>query len=282
MVLVMIGSCVAVPSAGSAPESEVTSSSATIYVPDGYSTIQAAVDAATPEDTIIVRDGTYLGGINVYKRLTIQSENGTDSTIVLGSPGGNGFEVITNYVTISGFIIEGASFSCGILISGVNNCNISNNIVSGNLQGIYLSKSSRNMIFNNTAFSNENCGIVLNDSSTQNQIIKNNVSNNLNYQGILLLSSSENIIANNTAKNNGENGIYLEESNSNRITGNDASNNVNYNGISLDSSTDNEISNNIANSNHYHGIGLFTSSENIIANNTAKNNGNNGVFLKMG
>lgn len=32
---------------------------AIIYVPDDYGTIQGAVDAAGPGDTIIVRDGTY-------------------------------------------------------------------------------------------------------------------------------------------------------------------------------------------------------------------------------
>ena len=56
--LVLIGSCAAIPSAGGISESEVkSSSSAAIYVPDGYSTIQAAVNAASPGDTIIVRDG---------------------------------------------------------------------------------------------------------------------------------------------------------------------------------------------------------------------------------
>jgi len=39
--------------------SKAEASSATIYVPDDYPTIQAAVNAASPGDTIIVRDGTY-------------------------------------------------------------------------------------------------------------------------------------------------------------------------------------------------------------------------------
>ncbi len=58
--LLLIGSCAAMPSAGSVSEGEVkSSSSATIYVPDNYPTIQAAVNATTPGDTIIVRDGIY-------------------------------------------------------------------------------------------------------------------------------------------------------------------------------------------------------------------------------
>jgi len=62
---------------GKAEASPVTS-----YVPNDYPTVQAAVDAASPGDTIIVRDGTYTENIDVNKdHLTIQSENGTDSTI---------------------------------------------------------------------------------------------------------------------------------------------------------------------------------------------------------
>ena len=50
-------------------------SAATHYVNSGES-IQAAVNAADPNDTIIVRDGTYTENVDVNKRLTIQSENG--------------------------------------------------------------------------------------------------------------------------------------------------------------------------------------------------------------
>ena len=111
MVLVMVGSCVAMPSAGSARESEVTSSSATIYVPDDYPTIQAAVDAASAGDTIIVRDGTYIENIEVDKSLTIQSENGPDSTIVQAEDSGdNVFSVTADYVEISGFTVEAATW----------------------------------------------------------------------------------------------------------------------------------------------------------------------------
>lgn len=60
------------PSAAAVSESDGVSSSTTIYVPDSYPTIQAAVDAASPGDTIIVRDGTYRENIDVNKRLTIK------------------------------------------------------------------------------------------------------------------------------------------------------------------------------------------------------------------
>jgi hypothetical protein len=44
---------------------EVGASLAIIYVPDNYPTIQAAVDAANPSDTIIVKDGTYIENVDV-------------------------------------------------------------------------------------------------------------------------------------------------------------------------------------------------------------------------
>ena len=57
-------------------------SSNTIYVPDDYAKIQLAEDTASAGDTIIVRGGTYVENINVNKRLTIQSEKESNSTIV--------------------------------------------------------------------------------------------------------------------------------------------------------------------------------------------------------
>ena len=100
------------------------------------------MNAASAGDMIIVRDGSYNESVKVNKSLTIVSENGADSTIVQAANSTDYvFELIADYVTLSGFTIEEAS-DCGIFISGVNNCNISNNIVSSNFQGIYLANSS--------------------------------------------------------------------------------------------------------------------------------------------
>jgi pectin methylesterase-like acyl-CoA thioesterase len=59
-------------------------SAATIYVPDDYSTIQAAVDAANACDIVIVRDGTYRYSKNVVVRkpLTVRSENESANCVV--------------------------------------------------------------------------------------------------------------------------------------------------------------------------------------------------------
>ncbi|HID43216.1 MAG TPA: hypothetical protein EYP30_05460 [Archaeoglobaceae archaeon] len=60
----------------------MVSSALTIYVPDDYPTIQGAVDAANPGDTIIVRDGIYYENVMVDKSLNIRSENCSTNCIV--------------------------------------------------------------------------------------------------------------------------------------------------------------------------------------------------------
>ncbi|MFC1787589.1 nitrous oxide reductase family maturation protein NosD, partial [Halobacteriota archaeon] len=164
------------------------SSSAVIYVPGNYSTIQAAIDNASEGDTIIVRDGTYVENIDVNKRLTIQSENGSDFTLVQAqSPYGHVFNVTADYVNISGFTVNGASYSSGIYLGSGNHCNITDNNASNSYNGIWLDSSSNNTISSNTVNSNDEYGIYLTYSSTP---------------------SSYNIISNNNASNNGV-GIYL-------------------------------------------------------------------------
>ena len=137
-----------------------TASATDIYVGPGetYTTIQSAVTAVTAGDTIIVRDGTYTGKVDLGKQLTIRSENGSANCIVTADlTSGYVFEVTGDYVNISGFNVTGATKSgnAGIYLSGRQHCNISNNNVSNNEYGIYLSSSSKNTIYNNY-FNNTN------------------------------------------------------------------------------------------------------------------------------
>lgn len=64
---------------------QAVSTATTIYVPDDYPAIQAGVDAASPGNTIIVRDGTYTENVDVGKdHLIIRSENEAEAAVVQG------------------------------------------------------------------------------------------------------------------------------------------------------------------------------------------------------
>ena len=236
-----------------------TASAATIYVPDDYAKIQWAVDNATAEDTIIVRDGTYSENVDVNKRLTIRSENGSENCIVhAADPDDHVFAIAADYVNISGFAVTGATerYKSGIALC-VDHCNISGNNVTDNTHSIYLSASDYNTITNN------------------------NVSNN--SYGIYLSSSSRNMLTNNNANSNTYFGISVQwHSYYNTFTNNSVSSNYPGSGISLGEWCKfNTFTNNSVNSNSRYGIhvGEFSGC-NKFTNNNVKSNGFYGIHLE--
>ena len=247
-------------------------SAATHYVPDDYAKIQRAVNNATAGDTIIVRDGTYNENVNVNKSLTIQSENGSDSTIVqAANPDDHVFEVTADYVNISGFTVKNTTGGIGVGIylgNRVDHCNISGNNATNNYWGIYLHYSCNNTITANSASYNEH-GISLHYSSN-NTITNNIASNNPNCCGIYLSHSCNNTITANSASYN-THGIFLDCSGNNTLIANSAS--YNFNGFYLSCSSNNTLINNSANSNTDWGIVLYPrSSNNNITGNSASYN----------
>ena len=140
---------------------------AIIYAPNDYPTIQQAINAASPGETIVVRDEIYKENIVVDKQLIIKSENGPDNCIIDGSKRGDVITIKADRVVIERFSIRNSSWWNA---------------------GIYV-KSSHNIIKNNN-ISNNDCGIHL-DESNNNEITSNRVENN--WDGIYLWDSSEDV-----------------------------------------------------------------------------------------
>ena len=198
--------CIAILVSLSIPFALPVAAATTIYVPDHYSTIQAAVNAASPGDTIIVRDGIYTENVNVYKSVNIHSQNGAASTIVQAAdPNDYVFEVMADYVNISGFTVKGATGAGAIHVYSSSNTTILGNncIFNGGAGGISLWSSNNNTVSRNNCDSNSGGGIYL-DNSTNNVIHDNKCSFNSDF-GISLNSSS----SNNTIFANHASGSYF-------------------------------------------------------------------------
>jgi parallel beta-helix repeat protein len=275
----------------------------TITVPDDYPTIQDAVNAASENDTVFVRNGTYYENVVVNKTMSLVGEN-AQSTVIDRGGSGNVVNISANGVNVSGFTIRnsgGPLLRAGITLESVSHCNIagnnitannygvylyysSNNTVSGNnitnnnLYGIWVGDSSNNSISGNNITSNNGDGIQLSYSSN-NSISGNNITSN-NGDGILVhgsddLPSSDNSIVGNIIKDNSE-GIWLHESLNISIVGNGITNNEI--GIELDYSSGNSIVDNSITNNSYYGIMLWPSSDNSIVGNIIKDN-SEGIWL---
>jgi hypothetical protein len=121
-----------------------------LTVPDDYSTIQEAINAANDGDTIFVRNGTY-SGIVVDKSLNIEGEDKYTTIIQGGSePYGAGMRVLADNVRISKFTIQNAR-GPPIRVHGdegpsYGNITISDNIMTGCGEPVRLINTSRDII----------------------------------------------------------------------------------------------------------------------------------------
>jgi hypothetical protein len=139
----------------------------------GYATIQDAINAASPGDTIQVCDGLYLelapGPLTINKSLTLLgTQFGIDARTRVGPESIindiQGTSVSASNVVIDGFTVQNSTFAAftgfGIWLNpGVSGTQIVNNIIQDNIVGIGLANSGaspaealieHNLIRNNT------------------------------------------------------------------------------------------------------------------------------------
>lgn len=176
------------------PGLAVKTSAAPITVgPSGadHTTIQAAIDAANPGDTITVADGTYnlITPVVVDEQVTLTGNIGAPGSVIVNAPTSGAdrevFQVLSDNVTIQGFTIQGAkdhrdsglNTNPGIALGGdaqmlatkpagatdftfswwgmgVQNINISDNIITDNSYGVFLYHSQNVLIENNQIYGN--------------------------------------------------------------------------------------------------------------------------------
>lgn len=148
----------------------------TIFVPDDYATIKAAISAAVAGDTVIVRDGVYKGEGNRNirfegKAIALRSENGPEACIIDCESDGRGFHFderetsssILDGLTITNAFVVGSElegFGGGIACVGscsptIINCILINNIAASSGGGIDCYSNASPKIINCTISQNK-------------------------------------------------------------------------------------------------------------------------------
>ncbi|MBT0160823.1 hypothetical protein G4O51_12660 [Candidatus Bathyarchaeota archaeon A05DMB-2] len=175
----------------------------------------------------------------------------------------------------AGYTVQGTGSGTGIGLPRKSNVTLKNIQITAFYFGIYLDSSSNNGIIENNITNNMR-GIWLYSSSNYNSIVGNNITNN--GEGIELVSSNYNSIVGNNITSNYL-GIWLYySSNYNSIAGNKISNNS-EDGVYLYKSSNNSIIENHITNSSYYGIRLYSSSNNRFYHNNIIDN-NQQVYIE--
>ena len=210
-----------------------------------FTTIQAAVNAASPGATILVCAGTYQEAVTVTKNdLRIRAK---------GAPGAVVLDGMAQTLMPAGFYIQNASgnlisgfriqnfHEAGILLDNGDGNRIRKNVTTGaHHDGIELRLgSSGNRIEHNRAIDNlasNACGIQIRDAGSSGNVVRHNVSINNNWGIRVGLAATDNVVFHNRSNNNRAFGILdFSGGNGTSIKGNRARGNPT--GIAIQGST---------------------------------------------
>jgi len=153
--------------------SKIVASSYIINDPVDFTTIEEAIQAASPGDTIRVTSGTYYEHLIIDRPVTLAGDN-RNCTIIDGSETWIVVRITASGVRITGFTIQNGLI--GIEINTSNNT-IEDNAITNCEVGIFLCEAFGNVIRRNT-IANNRYGVQCGLGSTDNMIYHNNFINN--------------------------------------------------------------------------------------------------------
>jgi parallel beta-helix repeat protein/VCBS repeat-containing protein len=201
---------------------------ATITVCSGgcsYTTIQAAIDAATAGDIINVASGKYTENVVVNKSVALNGAGAATTNIVATAAGNDTLTFAASGATVRGFTItheytqseltawnfnnKGVGFNQGISGSTLENC-----IVSLSRNGIYLNTTKNHVIKNNT-ITNNRTGIALTGVVDGTVITGNIISDNWTIGLVAYgtgLDFSKITVSGNTFSNNWYSEVLVKDS----------------------------------------------------------------------
>ncbi|UCH31301.1 MAG: right-handed parallel beta-helix repeat-containing protein [Candidatus Bathyarchaeota archaeon] len=237
-----------------------------ITVPDDYSSIQEAIDAASPNHFILVRSGIYTEYIVINKTIHLFGED-KSTTVIEGNGTKVLIQVLANNVTLSGFSLKNAG--TGILLHDVKNCLVKGNMITN--FGIFDGGLSS--------------GIGVFVDNCENITLIENFASDFYYHAIKFFNTDKSYIGKNVfiATMRWSQALFLHVSDCNVISWNDVLGlaGMNEGGIGLLRSNNNTISYNNIFENDWAGISVRLSNYTIVKGNNIANHSWWGMILRM-
>lgn len=185
----------------------------------GFNDIQSAVTAAAPGDTVHVCAGTYTGGVDVPKTINlVGAKAGVDArtrsqsgeSIISGGGVLGGLSLHADGIVVNGFTIRGELNGPGIYTSpSFTGYRILNNVVTGNVFGIYLNTGAgtqtlvqRNLVTNNNQTGAANGNGIYTDQGTQDVLVSQNTFRLNTNSAVLFTNVSPTVNGNITVRSN--------------------------------------------------------------------------------
>lgn len=163
-----------------------------ITVPGNFASIQAAVSAAKPNDTIEIASGTYAERVVINK---------SDITII-GLDGSGGARVVLDGTTLGGGTGLGIHIA-GTATAPVSNVEIRNLVVRNFERGVVLENTERSRLIKNEMHNNTD---------------KNPADGAFNLaDGVVLISARLNTVSENFSHDNGHDGFMLRDGSSGNL-----------------------------------------------------------------